>query len=177
MPAEPGAPSPSVGRTEIRKAQPLDIADLTALEASAFGTDRLSRRSIATLIARPSAAILVACRDGALAGYALVLTRRGSRAARLYSIAVAPEAAGGGIGARLLAAAEAEAIARGAQRLRLEVRSDNTAAIRLYETRGYTPIGRREDYYEDGATALRYERNLRAGAPVAPDRPSLDCAA
>ena len=40
------------------------------------------------------------------------------------------------------------------------MRADNAAAIRLYEQRGYRPIGRRADYYEDGATALRYERAL-----------------
>jgi ribosomal protein S18 acetylase RimI-like enzyme len=166
MPAQPGAPSPSVGRTEIRKAQPSDLAQLAAIETSAFATDRLSRRSIATLIARPSAIVLVACRADAIDGYALVLTRRGSRTARLYSIAVAPEAAGRGVGLGLLAAAESEAVAKGAGRLRLEVRPDNAAAIRLYETRGYTPIGRREGYYEDGAPAVRYERDLRTGVPT-----------
>jgi ribosomal-protein-alanine acetyltransferase len=168
MPAEPVARSPSVGKTEIRRAQPSDLAQLAAIEASAFATDRLSRRSFAALIGSRSAAVLVACRGDEIDGYALVLTRRGSHTARLYSIAVAPEAAGRGIGSRLLAAAEAEAVAKSAERLRLEVRSDNLDAIRLYESHGYVPIGRREDYYEDGAAALRYERGLRTALPRSP---------
>ena len=40
------------------------------------------------------------------------------------------------------------------------MRADNAAAIRFYERRGYRPIGRREDYYEDGTTALLYARDL-----------------
>jgi ribosomal protein S18 acetylase RimI-like enzyme len=55
------------------------------------------------------------------------------------------------------------------------VRVDNVAAIRLYESRGYRNIGRREDYYADGMAAVRYARDLRAqpthvGEPGALDR-------
>ena len=51
--------------------------------------------------------------------------------------------------------------------LRLEVREDNARAIRIYEQNGYRRIGREPDYYEDGATALRYEKTLRGDVPVA----------
>ena len=164
-------PSPS-RNLQIRKARSTDIAALAELEASAFASDRLTRRRIAALCKSPSACVLVA-RDGArLLGYALVLTRRGSRVARLYSIAVAPQHGSRGIGRRLLASAEKAAVERGAHRLRLEVRADNRAAIRLYESLDYRPIGRSEDYYADGATALRYERTLRTtgGAGLSPTR-------
>ena len=79
------------------------------------------------------------------------------RIARLYSIAVAPEARGTGIGEALLAAAERHARTRGAIAMRLEVRADNAAAQRLYERRGYRRFGIRRRYYEDGArrAALR----------------------
>jgi ribosomal-protein-alanine acetyltransferase len=153
----------------IRKAETGDIAAIARLEERAFASDRLSRRNIAALSRRPTAACLVAEQGGALAGYALVLFRRGSNAARLYSIAVDPASSGRGIGARLLAAAEAAALAGGAQTLRLEVRTDNDAAIRLYEGRGYRAIGRRESYYADGTAALRYERPL-AAEPRRPKR-------
>jgi ribosomal protein S18 acetylase RimI-like enzyme len=171
MPAETVAPSPSVERTGIRKARPSDIERLCAIEEEAFAADRLSRRSLKALLRRPSAILLVAARAGAIDGYALVLTRRGARAARLYSLAVHPAAAGRGIGSRLLDAAEAAAFASGADRLRLEVRPDNHAAIRLYERRGYRRIGRREPYYADGAPALRYERTLRQPERAVPRRP------
>lgn len=115
--------------------------------------------------------MLVACRAGEIVGYAILLTRRNIRSARLYSVAVAPQAAGQGIGRRLLAEMEAAARRRRARRLHLEVREDNKSAIRLYEQSGYGPIGRRPDYYSDGMTALLYARDLPPaarprGAPV-----------
>lgn len=156
----------------VRRAEPSDLARLAELEAKAFVGDRLSRRSLAALMKRRSARLLVACRGDTIDGYAVVLTRRGSRVARLYSLAVDPEAAGQGIGSRLLAAAETEAGAAGADRLRLEVRSDNRPAVSLYERRGYAAMGRREAYYEDGAPAFRYEREIasRKPAPANPPR-------
>jgi ribosomal protein S18 acetylase RimI-like enzyme len=135
------------------------------LEARVFASDRLSRVRLRALARSETAFLVVAERGRSLVGYALVLTRRGSSVARLYSLAVAPEAARGGVGSRLLAAAESFAAKHGARRLRLEVRADNAAAVSLYERRGYGPIGRREDYYEDGMAALRYERALRRAAP------------
>ena len=104
--------------------------------------------------------MLAAVERGALLGKALVFLRAGTDIARLYSIAVADAARGRGIGALLLAAAERAASDRGAQRMRLEVRQDNGAAIQLYERRGYRRIGARERYYEDGAPAWRYEKAL-----------------
>ena len=44
--------------------------------------------------------------------------------------------------------------------LRLEVRRNNTTAIRLYEKLGYKQIGLLPDYYEDHMEALRYEKLL-----------------
>ena len=49
---------------------------------------------------------------------------------------------------------------RGCDRLRLEVREKNRPAIALYETLGYQRIGRYENYYQDGASALRFEKQL-----------------
>jgi ribosomal protein S18 acetylase RimI-like enzyme len=49
--------------------------------------------------------------------------------------------------------------------MRLEVREDNARAIGLYEKSGYRLFGRKPGYYADGATALRFEKTLEAGAP------------
>lgn len=113
--------------------------------------------------------ILVAERGpGVLAGYALVVFRKGSRLARLYSIAVDPAERRQGVGGRLLQAAEEASAAAGANELRLEVRTDNRAAIAAYEGAGYEPIGRYEAYYEDHADALRLAKGLVAAAGKAP---------
>lgn len=146
----------------IRAATINDIDALFALETAVFETDRISKRSFRTLIARPTAATLVAEVGGSVGGYAMILFRAGTGMARLYSIAVAPERSGAGLGRKLLQAAEEAAKNHARIILRLEVREDNAGAIALYRKTGYRQIGRIEDYYEDGMNALRFEKLLRA---------------
>ena len=144
----------------ITLARPTDLEALVTLEEAAFPGDRMSRRALAANTKSPSLSFLVARNGKTLVGHALLAFRKGSSLARLYSLAVLPSEAGQGLGRRLLAAAEREARRRGADRLRLEVRADNHAAIRLYATGNYNPLARVEDYYEDGEAALRYEKAL-----------------
>ncbi len=155
----------------IRPGTLADLEALLALEARVFASDRISRRSFRALLAAPTAAFLVA--EGAdedepprLLGYAALLFRAGTGLARLYSIAVSPEAVGRGIGRRLLGEAEALAFARQRIALRLEVREDNAPAIALYRSSGYRPIGRYLDYYADHMPALRFEKVLKGKRPV-----------
>ena len=144
----------------VREAVPEDLDTLVAIEERVFATDRMSRRSFRRFLLSPTDALVVAERDGRVVGYALILFRAGTALARLYSIAVLPEAGRSGVGDSLLAASEEAALARGSVYLRLEVREDNARAIRLYRKRGYRLFGRLEDYYEDHADALRFERRL-----------------
>ncbi|MCX5567861.1 MULTISPECIES: GNAT family N-acetyltransferase/peptidase C39 family protein [Kaistia] len=157
------APSPPV--FTVRPALAADVDGLVAIEAAAFETDRIARRSFRKLVEAPTAAITVAALPGGrLIGYALLLFRAGTGMARLYSIAVVPEQRGSGAGTALMAEAERVAYARDRLLLRLEVREDNARGIRLYERLGYRRIGRYLDYYEDHANALRYEKRLRGDA-------------
>lgn len=151
---------------DLRPARASDVDALIAIENAVFSTDRISRRSFRQLIERGTAETLVAEVDGKVAGYAMVLFRKGSGVARLYSIAIAPEVSGQGVGRRLLEAAEDIAFDHGRMLLRLEVREDNARAIRIYEKGGYRSIGSEPDYYEDGATAIRYEKTLRGDVPL-----------
>jgi len=148
----------------VRRAARRDLGAVAAIESAAFGAgDRFSRASLARLLRSPSAVAFLAEERGEAAGYAIVLMRRGSDIARLYSIAVAPDAAGRGVGAALLAEAAAYAAAGGASRLRLEVRSSNRAARRLYERAGFSTLDEKPGYYGDGETAIRYELRLDGG--------------
>lgn len=151
---------------EIRTARASDVDALAAIENAVFPGDRISRRSFRKLIERETAEALVAVADDRVAGYAIVLLRTGSGVARLYSIAAAPGHEGQGVGRTLLDAAEDAAFDRERMLLRLEVREDNQRAVRIYEKAGYRRIGREADYYEDGATALRYEKTLRGDIPA-----------
>ena len=155
-------------QVEIRLAQLADLDALVALEQAAFTMDRAERRAIRHAIRSASMTLLVAvvreeAEGGAvetLVGAATIERRRTSRVARLSSIAVAPARAGLGLGSRLLDAAEADTLGHGRTRLRLEVRADNGAGIRLYERHGYVRTGTKPDYYEDGMEAWCYKKAL-----------------
>jgi ribosomal protein S18 acetylase RimI-like enzyme len=153
----------------IRTATPKDIDALTAIESRVFPGNRLSRRSFAHLISAPSASVLVAEVAGSIAGYAVVLFRRGLDTARLYSVASIVK----GQGSALLDAAEAAAAARAAHALRLEVRRDNARAIALYRRAGYAPIGEVRAYYDDGMAALRFQKVLGVPRRNVRQRPAL----
>ncbi|GGA79140.1 hypothetical protein GCM10011521_16720 [Arenimonas soli] len=142
----------------LRTARPADLPGLLALEAR-FPGDRLSARQFRHHLGNPRARLRVAVAGGAVLGYHLVLLRRGSGLARLYSIAVDEAARGQGLGRRLLADAEAQARAAGCRGLRLEVRQDNAAANALYTAAGYRPLAALPGYYDDGAPGWRYGRD------------------
>lgn len=150
---------------DFRVASTADIASLVALEQECFTLDRLRSRNFHWLLGRGNASLIVAERDGHLAGYALLLFHRGTSLARLYSIAVSPRWRGQGLGPELLRMAEGSALSRDCAWLRLEVRPDNPAAIALYEAHGYRRFAVVEDYYEDHARALRYEKRILCQAP------------
>jgi [ribosomal protein S18]-alanine N-acetyltransferase len=142
----------------IRRARPSDLSALLAIES--FADDRLSRRSLRYLLAAPNAIFLVFDMRRSILGFSLVALRKGSRLARLYSIAVCHAARGRDFGQALLRAAEAAARQYGASVMRLDVRGRNRRAIALYQRRGYRCFGQIDDYYADGTSALRYEKRL-----------------
>ncbi|MEQ7922001.1 GNAT family N-acetyltransferase/peptidase C39 family protein [Xanthomonas sp. WHRI 1810A] len=142
-----------------------DVDELLRLENQCFETDRLNTRNFQWMVSRANASLIVAEAQGRLLGYALVLFHRGTSLGRLYSLAIADAARGKGLGKQLLAQAEQRAIERDCAWLRLEVRPDNAAAIALYQHQGYRLFEQVDDYYEDHAPALRYEKRIRDHAP------------
>jgi ribosomal protein S18 acetylase RimI-like enzyme len=143
----------------IRRATLGDLEVLLELE-QLFPGDRLEKSNFKYFLSKAKADIWLVEESGEILADAVVLYRQGFHSARLYSIVVSPKARGKGIGAKLLAHCEAAAKERGCITLRLEVREDNDAAIQLYRTRGYDFIGRTDDFYEDGSTALRMRKRL-----------------
>lgn len=144
----------------IRDARVSDLKALVDLENRCFKIDRFNQRQFRYMITRARARLLVDDRRGKLAGYVLLLFRRGTSLARLYSIAVAPGFRGKGAGRDLLAAAEAAARDADCAYLRLEVRRDNAESIRMYRKAGFRQLGELDDYYEDGMEALQFEKAL-----------------
>jgi [ribosomal protein S18]-alanine N-acetyltransferase len=84
-------------------------------------------------------------RDGVIVGYGLLSIAADE--AHVLNVCAAPEEQGRGHGRRLLRALLQLARGRGAQRVFLEVRPSNPAAIALYHAEGFNEIGRRPRYY------------------------------
>jgi ribosomal protein S18 acetylase RimI-like enzyme len=157
-------PPPATAAVRVRRAELSDLDDLVALEQASFDSDRLSRAQYRRHLDSETAQVLVASANHRkFLGTAVLLFRKGSTLARLYSIATKPEARGKGVGSALIEGAERAARSHRCHALRLEVRADNLAAIRLYERLGYHCIGQYPAYYQDGADAWRYEKVLLAG--------------
>ncbi|MBU2765101.1 MAG: GNAT family N-acetyltransferase [Acidithiobacillus ferriphilus] len=149
----------------IREAGPGELDALAAIENQCFSMDRISRSGLRRFLTRsrqdPWGARFLAVEHGAcICGYVLLLLRRNSLIARIYSIAVIPEHRRMGMARTLLAGAESVAVESGRNRIRLEVREDNAAAIRLYSSVGYGSFDRIEQYYEDRTAAIRMEKPL-----------------
>ena len=78
----------------------------------------------------------------------------------LLKIAVHPSSRGKGYGERLFQALESEAKKRGAEKIFLEVRASNVAALGLYRKSGFTQTRIRKNYYPDGETAVEMVKSI-----------------
>ncbi len=163
----------------MRLATLADLDALLALEVH-FPGDRLSRANLRYLLRRGRAEIWIHEQEGMLAGELVMLYRRGTRSARIYSLLVHPLYRGRGIGQLLLGAAERAARRRACQVIRLEVRPDNISAMRLYQKTGYTVVRRIEDFYEDGSAAWVMRKGVAHASDADSDlvsstvRPTID---
>jgi ribosomal-protein-alanine N-acetyltransferase len=146
----------------IRPAEPADGPAIASLEQEAFGSDAWSDALVAEGLAGrvPGALYLVAegSEAGAVVGYAAASLF--ADVAELQRIAVATTHRRTGIASALLDRVEEEARLRYSERLLLEVREVNEAALALYARRGFTEVNRRPRYYADGTTAIVLERRL-----------------
>lgn len=115
-----------------------------------------SRAAFERELAEPQARWLVAEQAGAVLGFGGI--RCVGEEAQLYELAVHPEVRLTGVGRSLLVALIAEAERVGCRRMTLEVAHENHAAIRLYTTSSFRPVGRRKGFYGSGRDALLMER-------------------
>lgn len=130
----------------IRVATDRDCERFAALHARSFA-EPWNADAIRVLTDSPGVIALTSA-DG------FILVRVAAAEAEILTIAVAPDQRRSGQGAAMLSAATAAAQAAGAQRLFLEVSSENAAARVLYARHGFTQVGHRARYYGDGSDAL-----------------------
>jgi ribosomal-protein-alanine N-acetyltransferase len=140
--------------TLVRTAGSADISAVTRLEQECLGVDAWSEELVREGIGGrlPTVVYLLAENDDAVVGHAVLSTA--GDIAELQRIAVDGAHRRGGVGSDLLAGVLGVAGRTEADRLLLEVREDNHAALAFYARRGFTEIDRRPRYYADGATAV-----------------------
>jgi ribosomal-protein-alanine N-acetyltransferase len=119
---------------------------LTELERQCF-TPPASEAKLREKLALEHNYMLTAILDGEIAGFVGVDEIAGE--AFVDDLAVFPQYRRKGVASALLARAETGAILRGCEKIHLECRAGNAAALRLYEARGYKRVGRRKGYYEN----------------------------
>ncbi|WP_415642414.1 GNAT family N-acetyltransferase [Sphingomonas antarctica] len=147
---------------DIRAATAADLTPLRALVESAYrgdsarrgwtheadmlGGQRTDEDTLGAIIADPQQRILLAERDGALAG-CVQLTAKNDGTAYLGLLAVDPELQTGGIGAKLIATCEAAARDEfHATRMEMTVIDGRTELIAYYQRKGYALTGERRPF-------------------------------
>jgi ribosomal-protein-alanine N-acetyltransferase len=139
----------------MRPVRAEDAPALAALHGSAFPEgERWGPDAILLMLEMPGAFGLN------LPGIGFVLARVAADEAEILTLAVLPAARRQGHGGALLAGAMAQALARGAATMFLEVSERNLAARALYGAAGFIEAGRRRRYYADGSDALVLTRGL-----------------
>lgn len=169
MPKHPGerprARHPRRAPVEIAAAGAADSPVIAALLAGILAPP-WSREAVADYLRAPGSFALLARPRPRAAPAGFLLARVASDGCDLAAMGVAPAWRRRGIGARLLAAALAQAKRRGARQMFLEVAEANPAARALYRAQGFRAVGRRKGYYGGGADALVMRRPIRpAGGP------------
>lgn len=145
---------------DCRRAGVQDLEALLDIETCCFSSDRISRRQMRYLLTRAQGRLWVATYPTQVVGYALCLTPKLPRAARLYSLAVLPEWQGYGIATSLLVALFEQLVESGYERCSLEVRLSQMATQHLYQSLGFVPGEVLPSYYQDGEDGLRMRAQL-----------------
>ncbi len=132
----------------IRKATYEDLDQIIEVEQRCF-TSYLaySRRQLQYLLTQANSDCFAEVIQDSLRGFIIVLYRENANVAGIETLNVDPLHHGKGIGIRLLQAAEEEIRTNDIRRIRLEVRTSNTPAIKLYERAGFETVAFLPNYY------------------------------
>jgi len=137
----------------IRPLAEADLERVVAVERVTFSSPWTRGMFIDELLQGSSRAWFVADSPWGILGYAGLMEVEGE--GHILNLAVRADARGQGVGSALLTAVFDEALRRGLERLTLEVRPSNTAALAIYGSAGFSEEGRRPGYYADsGEDAL-----------------------
>jgi len=142
-----------------------DLESIMILEQQAFGPSGWSVDGWRAELEAADRDVLVA-RDGTQAVIGVITVQTVGTTADLHRLVVADRSRRHGVGTDLVDAGVRAARARGAERMLLEVESDNDPAVALYQRYGFEQLGSRPDYYGPGRHALIMKRYALDGPLV-----------
>jgi ribosomal-protein-alanine N-acetyltransferase len=143
-----------------RDANSMDIPVLVSLDKELFPYSPWSSGQYREEISAPTRRFIVAVDEGlSVIGYAGVFAPGGAEA-DILTVGVISQHRGQGIARQLMAGITKWAIDQGSIAMMLEVKTDNAAAISLYESLGYSKLNIRKDYFGSGLDALVMRKEL-----------------
>jgi ribosomal-protein-alanine N-acetyltransferase len=141
----------------MSEARQRDAAAIAALHAASFqrgwGEDEFHRLLIDRAVVAHRAAI-----GRTMVGF--ILSRMAAGEAEILSVAIAPAWRGRGFARPLLDLHLRRLAGLGVRAVFLEVDENNEPACRLYRNAGFSEVGVRKGYYQEGASALVLRRDL-----------------
>jgi len=122
---------------------------LYEIEEQCFDQEAFTKRQISYLLTDYNAIALVAKADSVVAGFiiAQVEIENNTLFGHIITINVAATNRRKGIATKMLQEIETILKQKSINEVHLEVREDNSAALKLYQKSGYQKIGRLEKYY------------------------------
>ena len=140
--------------TTYRPANAFDLAVFVSLDKKLFPYSPWSASQYKEEFSSPTLHFVVALDDAqGIIGYAGVFAPGGAEA-DVLTVGVIPSQRGKGIARQLMALITDWAKQQGSIAMMLEVKVDNTEAIGLYESLGYSKLNVRKDYFGAGLDAL-----------------------
>ena len=154
-------PSPVNARYELRSLTVTQIDECWRLDQRCFlDGEAYSRDTFEYLLtARESVSYRVVTQNGGMAGFVIGLVEP-DHTGHITTIGISPEHRRRHLASRLMEQAEEGFHQRDARIVRLEVRSANVAAQRLYLSLGYTVTQRLPRYYSNGGDGLLMLKSL-----------------
>jgi [ribosomal protein S18]-alanine N-acetyltransferase len=145
------------GEPVVSEARGRDVAAIAAVHAASFRRG-WSEDEFHRLLADRAVVAQRATLGRTLTGF--IVSRVTAGEAEILSVALAPDWRGRGFARPLLDLHLRRLAGTGVRTVFLEVGEHNAPAVRLYRRAGFREVGRRQGYYDGGATALTLRRDL-----------------
>jgi len=145
----------------ITRAKHDDLEALYNIERECFTLEAFSKKQIASLLKNPNSINLLALMDCEIVGFliALIYEQETQKIGHIYTLDVAVKARKQGVGLKLLTELEQILREKEVKVCYLEVKVDNSAALRLYRKLGYIKVEFLKGFYS-GIDGIRMKKIL-----------------